>query len=132
MGYPRRRKTTRLHRGVAATELAAALPVLVLIIFGSMQASRMIQLRHLGKIITDELVRDVVERDLSGEALAVKAEELATAATLNCVSVQIVENPIASSAKVELTIPVQHNYRGPTNFLSFGDVVVYTSAYVPR
>ena len=92
----------------------------------------MIQLRHMGKIITDELVRDVVERNLSESALVAKAEELASAARLKSVSVREVKEPAIEAVKVELTIPVVHNYRGPTSFLSFGDVVVYTLAYIPK
>ncbi len=125
--YPRK----ELRLGVAAIELAAALPMICLLVFGAMQASRLVQLQHIGKLITDEVVRDATEWDALPSSLITKAESLATAANLKNATASVVESPVIGVVRVELLIPLKDNYIGPTTFASGMSVTAYTSAYKP-
>ena len=112
-----KRKTNRGGRnrngGIAATELACGLPVIVLLIFGALQMSYAIQLRHLGLLIIDEVAREANDNATTDFQLQARATELANAAGINNHHLSIGHDTSNNLVSLEIGIPLSGNFSGP-------------------
>ena len=109
----RKRNCKRKRRGIAATELACGLPVLVLLIFGALQMSYAIQLRHLGLMIIDEVAREANDNATTDLQLQARATELAGAAGINNHQLSIGHDQLNNLVSLEIGIPLAGNFGGP-------------------
>jgi hypothetical protein len=68
--------TVDRRRGVAAVEFAVCLPLLVLLIFGSIEASSMIFLKQTLNVAAYEATRDAIRDGQSNSDAALRAEQI--------------------------------------------------------
>ncbi len=111
-----RSKFARSKLGVAATELAIGLPLIFLLVFGSLQLSNSIQLKHLGVVITDEIAKMAVDVEIEVDDLNAEANELASSAGLRNFEVTIDEFPSDDMIEIRISIPVSDNSSIPQMF----------------
>lgn len=80
---------TQPHAGSAATELAVCLPVIVLVVFGSIQACGLIYLKHSATSAAYEATLELAKPNASNTSVTARAEQVLTALDITGGTVEI-------------------------------------------
>lgn len=99
---------TRKRRGIAAVEFAVVAPLLVLVVFGGIEATHFISLQHSANQISYSVAADLVLTDKSVEELEQQYEQIAVDSGYANASVDITGAP-NTIASVVVTIPYAEN-----------------------
>ena len=126
-----RRRTKRRRSGVAAAEFAACLPILILLIIGTIEACAAIYLKQTLSVAAYEGIRTAVERDAAGSDVEDACDEILSARNVNGAVVRIEPNDFAAQPKqswitVRISAPVRANSVIPGWF--YNDLVLHGSA----
>jgi Flp pilus assembly protein TadG len=104
------------RRGVAATELAVCLPVLTLIVFGSIQACNLIYLKHGVVTAAYEGTLELAKRNATNASILARAQQVLTARGISAAQVRILPAGTEISAasagtqfSIEVTATVKSN-----------------------
>ncbi|MBX3425179.1 MAG: pilus assembly protein [Pirellulales bacterium] len=98
------------RRGLAATELAVCLPLLVLIVFGSIQACNLIYLRHGLVTAAYEGTLELAKPNASNASIRVRAEQVLAARGIRNAQLQILPAGTEASSSMRgtpLTIDIR-------------------------
>ena len=110
----RNRKTPTQRRGVATVELAVCLPVLVLLVFGAIEASSFIFLKQSLNVAAYEGVREAVRVGSSNGNGENRAQNILDARNVNDFSIVFVSGNVANIDRgaevvVEVSAPTSTN-----------------------
>ncbi len=121
MFKPPRRRRCAFHRiggrrAAAVTELAVCLPVLTLVVFGSIQACNLIYLKHGCVTAAYEGTLELAKSNASSASILTRAEQVLSARGIRAASVRILPAGVEISATppgiaftIEVTAPVRTN-----------------------
>ncbi|TWU04672.1 TadE/TadG family type IV pilus assembly protein [Stieleria varia] len=116
--HPFSRRTSRRRgshrRGVAAVEFAVCLPVIVLLVFGSIEASSFIFLKQSLSVAAYEGVREAVREKATDATALERAENVLTSRDVDGFQVTFPNGNIASAQRgdrivCQVTAPTQPN-----------------------
>lgn len=113
----------RSCKGAATVELAVCLPVLVILVLGSLSATSMIFMRQAVVQATYETVKEVVKSEGTVSTATLRGQEVLT--FRNIVPTSIEFNPADPESAVEgtpVTVTIRANV-DPDKFYSFGPFV---------
>jgi Flp pilus assembly protein TadG len=105
----------RNRRAVAATELAVCLPLLTLIVFGSIQACNLIYLKHGCVTAAYEGTLELSKPNATNTSIVTRAQQVLTARGLTATSIRITPASDAATASrgtpftIEVTADVRPN-----------------------
>lgn len=130
---PNKRRPHAQHRGVATVELAVCLPMLALLVFGSIQASNLIYLKHALTSAAYEGTLELSRADATPESVTLRVEQVLDTHRIVNSSVNIsptgssFENlPAGSPVSIQVSIEVDPNM--PLNgWFPNPDVIEYTA-----
>jgi len=102
------------RRAVASAELAVCLPVLVLLVFGSIEATCFIFLQQSLQVAAYEGARDACRIDATHAAATARARTILDSRDVQGASIQFIANDIAKLGRgepviVEVTAPTRQN-----------------------
>ena len=94
---PRRRRTSR--RAVAAVELAVCLPLLVLLVFGSIETCNAIFLKHSLQIAAYEAMRVAVQEDATTEEAVARGAAILDQRDVQGFQIQFTPNDVVAAQR---------------------------------
>ncbi len=112
----------RNRRGAALVEFAVCLPVLVLIILGSIEATSAIFVRQSLTVSAYEGIRQAIRHDGSSAAAVAKAEEVLTQRSIRSYTIQLTPpdpTTVARGDEIAITISASIQQNSPL----FGRVI---------
>ena len=112
-GSSSRRAPRPRRRGVAATELAVCLPILVIIAFASLELTYAIQTRQLLALVADETACKANDPIVTTGSLRRFARQRCREAGLSGAQVRVRENTNRQRATIQIDLPFYENYPGP-------------------
>lgn len=121
----RRRRSFRRHgerRAAAVTELAVCLPVLTLVVFGSIQACNLIYLKHGCVTAAYEGTLELAKSNASSDSILTRAQQVLTARGIRAATVRILPagaEIAATSPGTPFTIEVTANVRSNMSLSGF-------------
>lgn len=113
-GQTNRRRRRPRRKGVAAVEFAVCLPVIVLLVFGSIEASSFIFLKQSLSVAAYEGAREAVRSKASNASATTRAEDVLSARTVNDFQVSFPNGDVTAIERgekvvCEVTAPTQSN-----------------------
>lgn len=107
-------KVRRSRRGVAITEFAVCLPVVLLVVFGTLETCEMIQLKQSLTVAAYEGVRTALVPDVEDGSVEVVCQELLAERGVNDAIITITPTSVASApvgtyVSVEIRAPIASN-----------------------
>ena len=130
MNLPQRNKkrARRLRRAIATVELAVCLPLLVLIVFGSIQAADLIYLKHAVTSAAYEGLMEVSKPNATNASVTARAQQVLDARSVSSSTIQIKPNGtqvdqltagddvrVVVTANVTANLPLTGFFTAPTN-----------------
>lgn len=104
------------RRALAVTELAVCLPMLTLIVFGSLQACNLIYLKHGAVTAAYEGTLELAKRNASNASVIARAQQVLDARSVRGATIQILPagteiyaTPPGTPFSIEVTAPVSQN-----------------------
>jgi Flp pilus assembly protein TadG len=102
------------HRGVAAVEFAVCLPVLVLLVFGAIEASSFIFLKQSLNVAAYEGIREAVRIGSNNASGVARAQNILVARTVNDFNIGFPNGESSNIARgnevvIEVSAPTQTN-----------------------
>ncbi len=104
------------RRALAAAELAVCLPMLTLIVFGSLQACNLIYLKHGAVTAAYEGTLELAKRNASSASVIARAEQVLAARGVRGATIQIhpagtdvYATPPGTPFSIEVVAPVSQN-----------------------
>lgn len=104
------------RRALAATELAICLPVLVLLVFGSIQATNLIYLQHAATAAAYEGLLELAKPNATNASVAARIQQVLDAREVNNTQVRLLpegvdvaQTPPGNSLTIEVTAQVRSN-----------------------
>ena len=115
------RQDESARSGTASVELAVCLPVLILLVFGGIEASHFIQLKQNLTICAYEAAKKSAQGDASMQDAIDRFSEIATAKGISGASINFDQNFNSNTVSgtlitVQVTAPAQPNYVMPVKF----------------
>jgi Flp pilus assembly protein TadG len=116
-------KRRRRRRGVAVAELAVCLPVLTLVVFGSLQACNLLYLKHAVVTATYEATLELSKRNATNSSVVARAQQVldargVTSSTIRILpaSVDVSTASLGQEVSIEVTAEVRPNVTLSTFF----------------
>jgi Flp pilus assembly protein TadG len=110
------------RRGAAVTELAVCLPVLTLVVFGSIQACNLIYLKHGAVTAAYEGMLELAKRNSTNASVTTRAQQVLTARGIRNAQVRILpagSDVGAAAAGTAFTIEVSAEVRSNMSLAGF-------------
>ncbi|MGB7342746.1 MAG: TadE/TadG family type IV pilus assembly protein [Pirellulaceae bacterium] len=109
-----RHRDSKQRRGVAAAEFAVCLPVLVLLVFGSIEASSFIFLKQSLNVAAYEGIREAVRNGATNGDATVRAENILTSRNVQGFAINFPNGDVTSLNRgdevvIEVTAPTETN-----------------------
>lgn len=113
----------RFRKGVSTVEFAVTLPVLVVLVFGSIEASHTIQLKQGLTITAYEAVMQATTQSCNEAQARSRAEAIADAFEINDLEVRFSpaitsDLPAGTTVTVTVSAPIESNRIGPNFFFN--------------
>jgi Flp pilus assembly protein TadG len=114
--FIRSKQRTLAHSGMATVELAICLPVLVLIVFGSIQATNLIYLQHAATSAAYEGMLELAKPNATNESVEARIQQVLDAreVTKSQISlypdgINVSQTPAGNALTIEVTADVRAN-----------------------
>lgn len=119
----RQRRHCSKRRGVSIVEFAVTLPVLSLLVFGTIEAAHSIQLKQGLTVTAYEAVMVATSESTNSAQVQKRAEEIAKTFQINDLKVSVTPEitpklPSGTTVRVTVSAPVSSNRVGPNFFFS--------------
>ncbi len=116
-----RKQAANKRRGTATVELAVSLPVIVLLVFGGIEAANFIQLKQDLTICAYEAAKKATRDNASMQEAIDRFNEIATAKGISGATITFTPDFNSSTASgteitVQVTAPAESNYEMPVDF----------------
>lgn len=121
------RRFTRHHagrrRGVAAVEFAVCLPVIILVVFGAIEASSFIFLKQSLSVAAYEGIREAVRTDSTTAEATLRAENILSSRFVQDFQISFPDGNVETAERgepivIEVTAPTQTNSPLAGNFVT--------------
>jgi Flp pilus assembly protein TadG len=107
-------KISKTRSGLATVELAICLPILALLIFGSIEAASFIFLKQSLQVAAYEGVRAGIRQDATNAIAIERAQAILASRTIRNAAIRFVSGPVESAARgqeivIEVSAPTNTN-----------------------